>query len=187
MRRRFHFHAFWHFVGNGVDTGDIIAQRSVAIGSDVTALELVRSCMDAGIQSFEAICDVLLKGEIQPQQQDLSLRRNYHRSWEVPNQGFLDMSWPLPKAHSFLRSLDYGRIPVLPMPRVFWAGKIYVVKKYQLLNSLPGKHGMIFRQGQMVIQDGENALIMELERRMEYEPCRNHFAGIETRTQFAAN
>ena len=177
----------WHFVGNGVDTGDILAQRSIPIGPDVTALELVRSCMDEGIQSFDAICDGLLKGEIEPQQQDLSLRRNYHRSWEVPNQGFLDMSWPLTKAHSFLRSLDYGRIPVLPLPRVFWAGKTYVVKKYQLLNSLPGKHGMVFRQGQMVIQDGEKTLIMELERRMEYEPCRNHFAGIETRTQFAAN
>lgn len=177
----------WHYVGNGVDTGDILAQRCVAIGPDVTALELVRSCMEEGIQSFDTICDGLLKGEIQPQEQDLSLRRNYHRSWEVPNQGLLDMSWPLAKAHSFLRSLDYGRIPVLPMPRVFWAGKTYVVKKYQLLNGLPGKHGMVFRQGQMVIQDGEKALIMELERRMEYEPCRNHFAGIETRTQFAAN
>lgn len=177
----------WHLVAEGVDTGDILSQRRVRIGQDVTALELTRLCMDEGIQAFADICSSLLQGSYSTKIQDTSQRRHYHRSWEVPNRGMIDLSWPLSKIHRFLRSLDYGRATVMPLPQVNWAGKVYTIRKYQLRKTMSGQHGMIFRPGQMILQDGEHTLIMEMERRMEHETSRVHFAGAEARTKFAAN
>lgn len=177
----------WHIVAEGVDTGEILSQRVIQVGNDVTALELTRLCMEEGINAFEAICPSLVQGNFSTQQQDTSKRKNYHRSWEVPNQGVVDLTWPLPQIHRLLRSLDYGRVPVMPPPRVHWAGKTYIIRKYQLTNALSGQHGMIFRPGQLILQDGEKRLIMEMERRMDHEPSRINFAGNETRARLAAN
>ncbi len=169
----------WHMVGEGVDTGDILVQTAVPVGSGMTALELTRLCMDEGIRAFSSISAKLLQCDVDCQMQDLSKRGKLHRSWESPNQGVLDIAWPLEKMYSILRSLDYGGVPVLPVPLVVWEGETYQIRKYRMTSAVPGMSGLSFRPGELLIQEGQRLIHMELERRMEYEPCGIHLAGTQ--------
>jgi len=167
----------WHIVGEGVDTGDILIQSAIPLNSGMTAFELTRLCMDTGVRTFNSISKKLLQGNFDCEKQDLSKREKYHSSGEIPNQGLLDVSWPLDKVSSFLRSLDYGGLSVLPPPKLVWAGNAYVIRKYRLESAMAGKGGMLFKKGEMVIQDEQRLIHMELERRMEHETCRRNLAG----------
>jgi hypothetical protein len=50
----------------------------------------------------------------------------------MPNGGILDMTWPTHRVSAFLRSLDYGKLPVFPPARVTVAGREHAILGYEL-------------------------------------------------------
>lgn len=95
----------WHFVDEGIDTGDIVAQRRFEISNRETAISLNFKCIVEGIQLFEETIDDLLSGnyERRPQAGESS----YYSLKDVPNDGYVDFSWSFEKLDRFVRGLDF--------------------------------------------------------------------------------
>jgi methionyl-tRNA formyltransferase len=108
----------WHQVHAEVDTGDIIAQRRIEIGSDVTALELTLKTLDVAAQVFQEILSSLLDGSYSCKRMIRTGKESLHRAADVPNGGVLDLGWSIEKAYAFLRAMDYGKFRVFPAPKV---------------------------------------------------------------------
>ena len=155
----------WHFVDVGVDTGDILIQKTVLIGPGVTALELTKQCIDIGIEAFHEIIPGILAGEYSSYVQDRKRRVNFHHAKDVPNNGYLNVCWSLDKISAFLRSLDYARAQVVPLAKVVLFGQEYLIRKYSIsvATSLLSCH-VVFRRGEMILRDGKHIVNMALEK-----------------------
>ncbi len=123
----------WHEVIAEIDRGGIITQSEIPIGERTTALDLTMSCADLGIQTFKEILPSVLAGDYCPQMQPSSTKRKVHHSKDVPNDGMLDLSWDIRKISAFLRSMDYGKLPVFPTPRLSILGEVFFLDKYTFL------------------------------------------------------
>jgi len=136
----------WHEVVAEIDRGPIITRREIPIGEQVTALDLVMSCADLGIQSFKEILPCVMTGDYCPQIQPYSITYKVHHSKDVPNDGILDLSWDIRKISAFLRSLDYGRLPVFPTPRLKILGNVFILDKHTFLegNDAYNRQSIIF-------------------------------------------
>lgn len=170
----------WHIVNEGVDTGDIVDQVRVPVGTTVTALELTRKCMEAGIVAFAAMIPRVLNEQFECQRQDLLQRKHFHRSDEIPNGGYLDLAWPFMKVSAFLRSLDYGKVKVLPSPRVRLQDRDYRIKKYKMCQSLQSERQIRFQPGELMFQADGWTVQMELERGAEDEQHNRDNPGDQT-------
>ncbi len=58
-------------------------------------------------------------------------------SSDIPNDGYLDLQWPLKKAYAFLRAMDYKMYPVMPRPKVKYKGEHYDILEYGLFDNSP--------------------------------------------------
>ena len=109
--------ATWHQIDAGIDTGPIIAQKTVPITPQTTALQLVAQCMQAASELFRQLLPHILSWNL-PNVRPKDRLTEYHSSHTSPADGLLDPTWPFPKLSRFLRSLDYGPLEVLPKPRL---------------------------------------------------------------------
>ncbi|EAI8624265.1 formyl transferase [Campylobacter lari] len=94
----------WHKVDCGVDTGAIIVQKEINIGS-VTAMELLQKQHSLAIKSLEECLVKLLKNEKKQQNNE---KTEFHFASKLPNDGFLDLSWDDVKIIRFMRAMDCG-------------------------------------------------------------------------------
>ncbi|HEC1775241.1 TPA: formyl transferase [Campylobacter lari] len=94
----------WHKVDCGVDTGAIIVQKEINIGS-ATAMELLQKQHFLAVESLEECLIKLLKNE---QTQQNNEKTEYHFASKLPNDGFLDLSWDDAKIIRFMRAIDCG-------------------------------------------------------------------------------
>ena len=122
----------WHFINSEVDAGKILDQRKIALNEGYTSLRLLRDLNKLALESFKAFFGDLIQDKITGYAQDLSLRSGWHYSWEVPNDGFLDLSWSGPKMSAFLRAMDYGILETLGKPKLVYQGVAYNWKRYQI-------------------------------------------------------
>ena len=75
-------------------------------------------------------------------EQAASTDRVIRRPGDVPNDGWLDLSWETDKVSRFLRSMDYGALMVMGRAKVMLDGEIYTVEGYKMPEiSLNGKAG----------------------------------------------
>jgi methionyl-tRNA formyltransferase len=119
----------WHDVGTEIDRGAVIVQSGFSVPPDITAIELTRRLLELGGRTFVSVLPALLDGSAaaSPLGPDPG---TYHRASDVPNDGLLDLGWDVDKAYAFLRSVDYGRLPVFPVPRVLWRGREIAILEY---------------------------------------------------------
>ncbi|CAN5293330.1 hypothetical protein BH24PSE2_BH24PSE2_12690 [soil metagenome] len=96
----------WHFIDEGVDTGDIIAQRPVEIADDETAFSLTIKCMLAGRSLFEAIIDDVLEGNVTRTPQ--AGASSYYSLRDSPNDGYIDFDDDCATIDRFVRGLNFG-------------------------------------------------------------------------------
>lgn len=128
----------WHQVKAKVDTGEVIIEKRIPIGADVTAMDLTQQSLNVAAEAFREIFPSLLGGAYATQPVSPDNGASYHRSTEVPNGGWLDLGWSLDKAYAFLRSLDYGRFRVLPPPRFKMSGRDLTITAYEMQRSGAG-------------------------------------------------
>lgn len=121
----------WHFVDNGIDTGDIIEQKEIKLNNDITSLKLMMLQQSIGEECFINIANELIEGKINRKKQEKIQDVHIHLSGDVPNDGIMNLEWNLEKKYAFLRSLDYGRMPVFKKPKCIIGEDIYYWDSYK--------------------------------------------------------
>jgi natural product biosynthesis luciferase-like monooxygenase protein len=98
----------WHLIDDGVDTGDILVQRSVDIAPEDTALTLNTKCYEAGLTSFPDLLSELAAGLPNRRRQDTA-QRSYHALSDRPEaHGLLRFDQTADTALRLIRALDHG-------------------------------------------------------------------------------
>ena len=98
----------WHLIDSGIDTGDILVQRSVSIASEDTALSLNTKCYEAALTSFPELLHELEHG-LPGRTKQSTLGRSYHGLDKRPSvNGMIDLSGTVEAALNLVRALDHG-------------------------------------------------------------------------------
>ena len=154
----------WHEVNDGIDTGRIIAQRMIPLDSRITALELTKKAMDLSAETFTEIIEYILNDNYKAEPQHDNTQGSFHYSMDVPNNGILDLSWSIDKISAFLRSLDYGKVPIFPKPKLIFLGEKYSINKYRIENSdEKNDNRLIIRKDYGIFNDQGILITIQLE------------------------
>ena len=107
----------WHFVDQGIDTGDVIAQAMFDIDERETAATLTMKCIVHGIDIFDGVLNSVLSGQC-PRRKQMA-ERTYYRGKDIPNDRFIDLAWPAWRIDRLVRSLNFHPFPsLLGYPRL---------------------------------------------------------------------
>ena len=120
----------WHYVNDSIDGGDIICQKSTKLQENITSLGLLKEQHILAASSFDEILPRVFNGE-KGLPQVLIDPNNMHYSRDIPNNGYLDLTWNSNKIYAFLRAMDYGPLYTLGRPKLQYNDKCYTWKKYE--------------------------------------------------------
>ncbi|MCR4640738.1 MAG: hypothetical protein K5697_01745 [Lachnospiraceae bacterium] len=134
----------WHFIGDRIDGGNIIAQKSVALDAQMTSRKLLKLQNELIVESFSEFIGELLEGKISGRPQEKADKVRLHYSYERPADGRFDMDWPANKMSAFLRAMDYGPIRVLGDPEIFLEGERYIIDRYEINAAKDKENKIIF-------------------------------------------
>lgn len=128
----------WHYVDNELDHGYIITQKKCVIKKDMTALQLNREYDALATQALEEILPKLLECNsvsLDASNQNLNNRCVYRKK-DVPDQGKIIPERGTIYCYRVLRSMDYGALPIFPMPQLKLEGKEWLIKKYKFQDAI---------------------------------------------------
>ena len=139
------------FMGEGLDTGDILEQTQIAIGSEETAGELMDRLADLGAQLLLHTLTLLESGKAVRTVQDEALAT--YAPMLQKSDGELDFSQPAQKLHDRIRGVS-------PWPSAYsyLDGKRIKVHKSALLPNLSGESGVIQEGKRLIVGCGEGSL-----------------------------
>lgn len=121
----------WHYVTAGVDEGNIIIRKSCEIGDDTKAYELTERLMDLASEAFqECFADVMAES-VNARPQGFDPKRKMYRSYEVPADGFFELTDSSVDIYRLLRSVDYGKNDIFPPMRTMVDGKEAEILRYR--------------------------------------------------------
>ena len=123
----------WHFITEKADAGNIICIKKISLDDKITALRLLKHQYDLALDSFIEIISDLLSENITCTPQDPGKKGPFRYSYDIPNEGKLDLSWNFDKMSAFLRAMDYGILEVLGQPYLALFDNNYKWKRYVLL------------------------------------------------------
>ena len=99
-----------HWMDEGIDSGPIILQESIAIEPSDTAKTLWDNFTVEGEKLFVNFLELWLSGNPIPSQtQDGSLATYYPKA--LPNEGIIDWSWSGEKIRNFIRAMTFNLFP----------------------------------------------------------------------------
>jgi methionyl-tRNA formyltransferase len=153
----------WHEVSIEIDRGNIISQKSLLIDSTMTGISLTKACVNIGFEAFKEIIYSVLNNTYTSTPQNLTEAGKMHYSWEIPNKGILDTSWPLVKVSAFLRSLDYGPYPVFEKPRVYFQNEFHVIERYLIQNNSSAILNYVPAPNELMLQDDELSIKLQIK------------------------
>ena len=119
----------WHYVEEGVDSGDIVAQKYFNLSEKETACSLIMKCIDEGVLLFREFFPLLLEEKVTAVSQDSSRSTHYKRK-DIPYGGVVDYKWNFNQFDSFIRGLDFHPIPnAFVYPKSFIKSRAFYVRK----------------------------------------------------------
>ena len=121
----------WHLVDDKIDNGDIIIQKEIPIGEGISAISLLRMQNQLALETFKEMFNDILEGTISIRKQNYALRGKLHVSTEIPNNGYLDVSWEINKIRAFLRAMDYGALRKMGHPKIRINNDTYIWQKVE--------------------------------------------------------
>ncbi|MDY7000571.1 MAG: formyltransferase family protein [Thermodesulfobacteriota bacterium] len=154
----------WHFVDEGVDSGDIIAQKVFPLEEETTAIQLIMRCIQEGAVLFESILPGILKGDISRTKQD-SAKRLFYRQDMIPNSGNVDFGWDFDTFNNFVRGLDFNPFPnPLAHPKAEYHGRVFYIDKIKLVEKTSrNEPGRIVKAGPDGVHVAVDGAIVSLE------------------------
>lgn len=96
----------WHFIDEGIDTGDILVQKFFEISENTTAAQLMTTCIKKGIELFyEHFENMITEQIIHRKQQG---KRSYYSLKDLPpNNGIIDFSKKYNDIQNLVNALNY--------------------------------------------------------------------------------
>lgn len=154
----------WHYVSEDVDAGNIIIKKQFEISDDITSIQLLQQQTQTGYELFDQfidrlICEGLVEGQIQ---KDFKKER-MHYSYDVPNEGQLDLSWDIDKMYRFLRAMDYGKINLMGVPEVWYGMHKFDIVRYKLRESGEYCDSVYIDNNKMHVIKGGKELILTIK------------------------
>lgn len=125
----------WHYMEKQVDKGDIIIQKEIFLEDSITAYELFQKQIHAAKEAYNEIFEDLLNEQNVRFPQERREGGKFHKSYEMPNEGYLDLNWSGKKRSAFLRAMDYSGLKVMNQPKLLYQEKILQWKKYEIRKS----------------------------------------------------
>ncbi len=109
----------WHWVIERVDAGAVVAERSLEVSGQETALSLAYRCMEEGVAAFADLLGKLSEGLWPGRPTDAAQRRFYTRARRPAAGGILDFRRPARALERLSRALDYNVFPnPLALPKL---------------------------------------------------------------------
>lgn len=151
----------WHYMETQVDAGDIIIQKEIPLSDDITSYELFQKQIQAAERAYDEIFQDLVEGKAIGRPQDKKEPVQYHKSFEVPNKGYLDLNWTGEKMSAFLRAMDYSILHVMKKPKLLYKNQVYQWKKYQI-SKTPSREEKMYVEGENITLQ-KNGIVIELK------------------------
>lgn len=126
--------ATWHVVNSNIDDGDILIQDKIKLDNKITSLQLTEHLINLGIKMFGAIILSILDNKIETFQQE-NAKYDMHTSKDLPNNGYIDFSRSMDEISLFLRSMDFGKIRIVPYPKISLFGEVLDILSYKIDNN----------------------------------------------------
>lgn len=127
----------WHEISSAIDKGAVISQRSFVLTEQMTSIQLLKIQTELAFVAFCEFAGELIDGKPGSVPQDQSGCR-IHRIKDIPNDGFLDLSWGKKQMMAFLRAMDYGGLNHLGIPKIQLDSRIYTWRRYKLVKHESG-------------------------------------------------
>ena len=165
----------WHTIRPEVDCGEILIQKSIEITSSTTSLKLLGSQSKLAYQAFEEIATdfIIGKNTVFTSQSDSNGR--IHKIKDIPNDGFLDITWDINRISAFLRAMDYGKLYTLKHPKLIVNKTCYIWNSYKIKDGECAKEDSVVTNGTDIViaKRGSNQKIylknVQKVRGTEYE------------------
>lgn len=149
-----------HYIDEGVDSGDIIAQEMFKIEEDDTGYSLYKRCESIGEKLFKRTFPLIKAQKAGRMSQDKS-KVIYHKRG-LPNQRYIDWGNSSRNIYNFIRALTF---PVFPGPRTTLNGKEIIVKKCRILPEesrvSPGEVFRVLDNNQYVVATKDANIFIE--------------------------
>lgn len=142
----------WHYMEKEVDKGDIIIRKEITLSESITAYELFQKQIQAAEEAFDEIFQEVINKTAERIPQEKTKEISYHKSWERPNGGYLDLGWRAEKISAFLRAMDYSILKVMEPPKLQYQGKTYQWKKYEIEKRVSGEEKITIEEGNIRLQ-----------------------------------
>ncbi len=122
-----------HYIDEGVDTGDIIAQHLFPIREEDTGLSLTIRSIREGVELFKRSLPDILEGAVARTAQKIDMA-SFHLKKEIPNQGNIDFTWPWERFRDFIRGLNFNPMenPVAH-PRAAYMGRGFYIDSVRVV------------------------------------------------------
>ena len=104
----------WHFVDEGIDTGDVITQAHFPVAARETAISLTVKCIIEGIKLFDTVLAEVFSDR--PARCRQSGPRSQYRRRDIPNLGDIEFAWPMEQINRLIRALTFHPAPNLLVP-----------------------------------------------------------------------
>ncbi len=121
----------WHYVTAGIDEGNIIIQKKCMIAEDIKAYELTKQLMELACDAFVEYFDVIMHEQVRAEPQAIAPNRRMYYSYEVPADGFFEITEEPEYIYRLLRSVDYGKSSIFPRIRTNVNGNEAEILRYQ--------------------------------------------------------
>lgn len=118
-----------HHMTARADRGNIVGQKSVAIGPDETSHEVFMKIIPAAGRLLEECLDAIIAGKAQGTPQDESQATLFGR--RTPKDGLINWSWPSKRVHDLVRAVAFP----FPGAFTFAGGKKLMIWKTRLTDT----------------------------------------------------
>lgn len=112
----------WHVMEAGIDKGDLLVTRDIAIAEDDTAHSLNSKCYAAGLDSFAELLGQIETDTLAPRPQDFTTRSYFAGTKRPRAAAAIDVAQPAAQTAAMIRALDFGGYwNPLALPRLLTA------------------------------------------------------------------
>ena len=141
----------WHEMKRGVDAGDILVQKKIAIEPNETTFTLNMKCYCKAVQGFEDLLDNICSNNVTVISQDVKDRKVYYKKQKPVMGGVINWGMKSEEIKNYVNAMNYGCYDnTFCTSKIFHRGKYYIVISVKISNELSTK-----KAGSFHIADGE--------------------------------